>query len=149
MRYFLDTEYNGFCGPLISIALVPEAPDAPPFYEALTCEKPTEWVTENVLPVLATTPISRDALVRRLAAYLGDDPAPVLVADWPEDIAHAAMMLIVGPGLRSAIDRIDFRLLDLFGFDANAASAIPHNAYHDALALRDHVLAREKGGWIS
>ena len=51
MRYFLDVEFNGFGGPLISLALVPEDPDAAPFYEALPCPKPDVWVAAHVLPV--------------------------------------------------------------------------------------------------
>ncbi|AQR74683.1 hypothetical protein [Sphingomonas sp. LM7] len=143
MRYFLDTEFNGFCGPLISLALVPEEADAAPFYAALECARPTEWVTAHVLPVLGTDPISRDELGRSLARYLGDDPDPLLVADWPEDIAHASMALIAAPGRRHNIDRIRFELCDAFGFDSNLLSAVPHNAYHDAVALRAHLLARE------
>lgn len=143
MRYFLDTEFNGFCGPLISLALVPEAADAPAFYEALPCERPTAFVAEHVLPVLGTDPIPRAALGKRLAAYLSNDPDPLLVADWPEDIAHAAMALIVSPGHRHAIDRIRFELCDVLGFDSAALSKVPHNAYHDAVALRDFTLRRE------
>ena len=143
MRYFLDTEFNGFGGPLISLALVPELEGAAPFYEALDCTQPTEWVATHVLPVLGTDPVSREELGRGLAHYLGDDPDPLLVADWPEDIAHASMALIAGPGRRHNIDRIRFELCDAFGFDSNLLSAVPHNAYHDAVALRTHLLARE------
>jgi len=145
VRYFLDTEFNGFGGALISLALVPEDPDAAPFYEALPCEDPTPWVAEHVLPVLATTPIEPRELSHRLQAYLGDDPWPVLIADWPEDIAHAARAMIVSPGRRVTLDRVGFELCDAFAFDA-AASAVPHNAYHDAVALRDFLLKREAEG---
>jgi hypothetical protein len=143
MRYFLDTEFNGFCGPLISLALVPENIEAAPFYAALSCERPTGWVLTHVLPVLGIDPVPRDEFGKSLAKYLGDDPDPLLVADWPEDIAHASMALIAGPGRRHNIDRIRFELCDAFGFDANLLSAVPHNAYHDAVALRDFLLARE------
>ena len=143
MRYFLDTEFNGFCGPLISIALVPEDESAPPFYGALPCDRPTEWVATHIVPVLGTDPVSRETLGRDFARYLGDDPDPVLIADWPEDIAHAAMLLIAAPGHRHAIDRIRFELCDAFGFDSAALSKVPHNAYHDAVALRAFLLARE------
>lgn len=143
MRYFLDTEFNGFCGALISLALVPEDSSLPPFYAALDCLNPTEWVTEHILPALGIEPISRDALGSNLAAYLGNDPDPLLVADWPEDIAHAAMMLIAGPGHRHAIDRIRFELCDAFGFNSTALSETPHNALSDAAALRTYILKRE------
>lgn len=144
MRYFLDVEFNGFGGELISLALVPEATDAAPFYEAVACETPTPWVAEHVLPVLRTTPISRSAMSLRFAEYLGDDEYPVLVADWPEDIAHAATVMVVAPGQRVALDRISFEMMDPLGFDAASLSKVPHNAYYDALALRDYVLAHER-----
>lgn len=144
MRYFLDTEFNGFGGTLISLALVPEAEDEAPFYEAVECLDPTPWVAAHVLPVLDTRPIASEALGKRFAAYLADDSDPLLVADWPEDISHAAMALIAAPGQRHAIDRIRFELCDAFGFDAAVLSTVPHNAYHDALALRAFVLQREK-----
>jgi len=142
MRYFLDTEFNGFGGSLIAMAIVPEDADAPYFYEALACDDPSPWVVEHVLPVLDRAPISQTEFSYRLQEYLGDDPWPVLVADWPEDIAHAARAMIVGPGRRVTLDRVGFELCDAFGFDS-MLSAVPHNAYHDAVALRDFLLRRE------
>jgi len=124
------------------MALVPEDRDAPPFYEALACEDPIPWVAEHVLPVLDVTPIDARALSRRLQAYLAGDPWPVLIADWPEDIAHAARAMISAPGHRIALDRVGFELCDAPGFDSGM-SAVPHNAYHDAVALRDFLLGRE------
>ena len=144
MRYFLDVEFNGFCGEMISLALVPKVEGAAPFYEALVCEKPTPWVAEHVLPVLHVTPISRTDMARRFGQYLGNDPDPVLIADWPEDIAHAAMLMVIAPGRRVALDRIRFEMFDPIGFDSAAMSAVPHNAYHDALALRNYAVARER-----
>jgi outer membrane protein OmpA-like peptidoglycan-associated protein len=98
VRYFLDAEFNGFGGDLVSLALVPEDAGLPPFYEAVDCAVPTPWVAEHVLPVLRTTPLSRAEVADRFAEYLIDDEYPLLVADWPEDIAHAARLLITGPG---------------------------------------------------
>ncbi|MES1976250.1 MAG: hypothetical protein V4472_27660 [Pseudomonadota bacterium] len=142
-RYFLDVEYNGFCGDLISLALVPEAEGAAPFYAALACPNPTPWVAAHVLPVLHVEHSARAEMAARFADYLGDDPDPVLVADWPEDIAHAAMLMVVAPGRRTALDRITFKMLDPIGFDAATLSALPHNALQDAAALRAFVLGQE------
>jgi hypothetical protein len=144
MRYFLDVEFNGFGGELISLALVPEVEHASAFYEAVECDQPTPWVAEHVLPVLGTDPVSRAEMAARFEKYLGNDPDPVLIADWPEDIAHAAMLMVIAPGRRMALDRISFHMLDLIGFDSAAMSAVPHNAYHDAAALRAYTLARER-----
>src|SRR5580700_11055305 len=76
MRYFLDSEFNGFGGELISIALVPENPDLPPFYEAVPCAHPSAWAAEHVMPVLRTLPISRPEVTTKLAAYLHGDQEP-------------------------------------------------------------------------
>jgi hypothetical protein len=143
MRYFLDTEFNGFGGSLISLALVPEDPDQPAFYAATACDNPTDWVRANVLPFLEIDPVAPNELGRRMAAYLHNDEDPLLVADWPEDIALAARALIAAPGRRYAVSHIRFELCDIYDFDSASSSAVPHNAYHDAMALRAHILLRE------
>lgn len=141
MLYYLDAEFNGFGGPLIALALAPED-GSTPFYAALPCPDPTPWVAAHVLPVLGTAPVPREVFGSMLAGYLLPDPHPVLIADWPEDIAHAAMALIARPGYRHPIARITFELCDAPGFDAAAASAVPHNALEDAIALRSFMQAR-------
>ena len=144
MRYFLDTEFNGFGGELISIALVPEDESAVPFYSAVECKNPTSWVAEHIIPRLDVEPVTHSRLGDQFAAYLIDDPEPVLVADWPEDIAHAARLLVIGPGLMKPVRNIRFDLVDPSLVSSGTGSAVPHNAYHDALRLRADVLAYEK-----
>ncbi len=144
MRYFLDCEFNGFDGPLISIALVPESDTRGDFYAVLPCHRPLKWVAEHVMPNLGAQAQSRAAVVAALTAYLLDDPEPVLVADWPEDIAHAAALL-AHQG-RCSVPRVRFDLMNLPGFDTARASVQPHNALADARALRSEVLAREAAG---
>jgi hypothetical protein len=144
MRYFLDSEFNGFGGQLISLALVPEEQDAAPFYEALPCAEPDLWVVDHVLPVLHTRPISRPEMIAKLATYLRDDSEPIVIADWPEDIAHLAMLMVTGPGWRMPSPRLRFELLDLPLFDSETLSVVPHNARDDAFALRAYVLAEEQ-----
>ncbi len=140
MRYFLDAEFNGFGGQLISLALVPEDRNATPFYAALPCLEPEPWTAEHVMPVLATVPIERAAMTQKLADYLRSDSDPLVVADWPEDIAHLALLMVTGPGSRLATPTLMFELLDLPLFDAETKSAVPHNARNDAEALREYVM---------
>ncbi len=144
MRYFLDAEFNGFGGELVSIALVPEDAAVPPFYQAVICAQPTPWVSANILPVLDTAPVSRGEVADRFAAYLTDDEYPVLVADWPEDIAHAARLLVTGPGRMKPIRSIRFDLVDAELIGPGQPAEVPHNARHDAIALRATVLAYER-----
>ena len=142
MRYFLDAEFNGFGGQLIALALVPDDVGAAPFYEVLPCSEPVPWVVEHVLPVLQRTATARDEVTRRLAAYLRNDPEPIVVSDWPEDVAHFALLMVTGPGWRLPSPRLIVELLDLPLFDSAVLSEMPHNAKYDAEALRAYVFAQ-------
>jgi hypothetical protein len=150
MRYFLDTEYNGFGGVLLSLALVPED-GSEEFYVTLECEAPIEaWVERHVIPYLDMVPeglvsprLSRHAAAEALAQWLAHDEAPDIVADWPEDLAQLSMLLVTGPGLMVAVPPLSLHLIQLHGFSTAANSAVPHNALHDARALRDHVMGLE------
>ena len=147
MRYFLDTEYNGWGGALLSLALVPD--DGEELYLTLDWDGALEaWVERHVLPYLDNVPVgmvapklSRRAAADSLAAYLAPDPAPELVADWPDDIAYFCALLLTGPGLMVPVPPLTFRLVPLPGFSTAENSAVPHNALHDARALRDHLLS--------
>ena len=149
MRYFLDTEFNGFGGALLSLALVPE--DGGEFYVTLECSEPLlPWVEQNVAPFLDHVPVglvserlSRREAAEALSSYLAMDPRPELIADWPEDIAQFCALLLIGPGLMVPVPPLDFRLIPLQGFSTAANSAVPHNALHDARALREHVMGLE------
>ncbi len=147
MRYFLDTEYNGFGGALLSLALVPED-GGEEFYVTLKCDDPLDpWVERHVIPYLDTVPVAlisppldRAAAAEAVAAWLAQQPDALIVADWPEDISQLAMLLIVGPGRMVGVPRLTMRYEPLPGFSTAANSAVPHNALHDARALRDHIM---------
>lgn len=149
MRYFLDTEYNGWGGALLSLALVPD--DGDELYLTLDWEGPLEpWVERHVLPYLDTVPeslvsprMSRADAARTISHFLAADPDPLIVADWPEDIALFSMLLVTGPGLMAEVPGLTFRFVPLAGFSTAASSKVPHNALHDARALRDHILSLE------
>ena len=99
---------------------------------------------DRVPEQLASPRLSRDDAARTVAHYLAGDPEPLIVADWPEDIAHvqrAAGHRAGHDGRRSA--RYALSSLPLTGFSTAANSKVPHNALHDARALRDHILGME------
>ena len=149
MRYFLDTEYNGWGGTLLSLALVPE--EGEELYLTLDWEGALDpWVERNVIPYLDSVPeplvsprLSRADAARLVAHYLAGDPAPLIVADWPEDIALLSALLVTGPGIMAEVPQLDLRIQPLSGFSTAANSKVPHNALHDARALRDHLLSLE------
>ena len=149
MRYFLDTEYNGWGGALLSLALVSEEGDE--LYLTLDSDCALEpWVERHVVPYLDTVPeplvsprLSRADAARAVSHYLAGDSQPLIIADWPEDIAQFNALLLTGPGTMVEVPPLGFRFVELSGFSTAANSKVPHNALHDARALRDHVLELE------
>ena len=149
MRYFLDTEYNGWGGALLSLALVPD--DGEELYLTLDWSGPLDpWVENNVIPYLdmvsdslISPRLSRVDAARTVSHYLAGDRAPLIVADWPEDIAQFSMLLVTGAGVMVEVPPLTFQFVELPGFSTAANSKVPHNALHDARSLRDHVLSLE------
>ena len=149
MRYFLDTEYNGIGGALLSLALVPD--DGEELYLTFQSDEPiVEWVQRHVVPYLDTVPeqlscprLSKPDAVHALERYLAHDDRPLIFADWPEDIAQFNMLLLTGAGVMVEVPPLTFQFVELPGFSTAANSKVPHNALHDARSLRDHVLSLE------
>ena len=132
MNVYIDTEFNGYQGALISMALVDA--DGREFYAALgPLPAPLDpWVVENVIPVLDAQPMPRAEFQQLLAWWLAPYPAVHIIADWPDDIRHFCDALITGPGTR-----IDTPPLTLeIRRDLDAISDRPHNALADAHAIR-------------
>ena len=149
MRYFLDTEYDGIGGALLSLALVPD--DGDELYLTLqTPAPPIEWVQRHVVPYLDAVPeqlscprLTREDAAHALERYLRHDDEPLIFADWPEDITQFCNLLVTGPGRMIELRQVAFRLAPMTNFSTAANSKVPHNALHDARALRDHILAME------
>jgi hypothetical protein len=141
MRLFLDTEFNGFGGKLMSLALVPENDTIREFYKELEIKDQIEpWVKENVVPHLCLIPCSHHEFQQSLAQYLWEVGDCTIIADWPDDIRYFCESLITGPGMMlPMLHNIKFEL-DL---GINYESAVPHNALHDARGIKEFYLKRE------
>lgn len=149
MRYFLDTEFNGFGGELMSLALVPEDGDQD-YYVVIPTEAPYHpWVEKHVVPYLESVPpmlfnrLDRIAAAHDIAAYLAHDRDVMIIADWPEDIALFCRLLLVGETEIVGVSHMRFEFRRIPGFSTARNSKVPHNALHDARALRDHILGLE------
>lgn len=139
-QLFLDTEFDGFKGELISMALVPAGGWVlPEFYEVKAIPaNPHPWVRDHVIPILNAEPVGPAAFRRDLHTYLlacGNDTE--IVADWPEDIALLCAEL-VGEGGWQLSFFPTFRLVN----SGTLSPATPHNALSDARALRDWVIGK-------
>ncbi|WP_309603270.1 hypothetical protein [Sphingomonas sp.] len=146
MRYFLDTEFDGVGGRLISLALVPED-GGEELYVVIAGEATEAWVQRHVMPYLDTVPeplrsphLSRRDAAETVSQWLANDHAIEIVADWPEDLAQFSMLLVIAPGDMVAMNPLTLRLVRIGGFSCAANSEVPHNALHDARALRKHIM---------
>lgn len=136
MKLFLDTEFNGFGGKLMSMALVPEYDRIRAWYCELDMNDQLDpWVRENVVPHMILVPSSRSQFQSSLSSYLLQFNEVTIVADWPDDIRHFCESLITGPGERISIPTVIKFELDL---SIEYESTVPHHAYHDAVGIREY-----------
>jgi hypothetical protein len=141
MNIFIDTEFNGYQGALISIALVAEV-ESNWVYGVLPLPADVDpWVADNVIPKLMFPPRSLQAVRDEIVAWLGQFDSVHLIADWPDDITHFLNLLITGPGMRVGPDRFTVEVRRDIGSEH---SAIPHNALNDAFAIRKSWLATQR-----
>jgi len=135
-KIYIDCEFNGFGGELISMALVDERGNE--FYEVLSigddAEDYDDWVLENVVPILGKDPISPNEFQQKLEYFLAQYGLDgfTIVADWPDDIKYFCEAVITGPGYMMGIPGFT-AILDRN--TTSAASKIPHNALEDARAI--------------
>lgn len=138
MKYYLDTEFNGFGGELISLALVGE--DNRELYLAIECKNPKKWVKENVIPVIRAKKavpqyVTKDEVGAAIELFLRGT-RPVIIADWPDDIRYFCEALIRGPGEMVNIKQLEFHVIRVDSYPTELEGAVQHNALWDARALR-------------
>lgn len=142
MRLFLDTEFNGFGGELLSMALVPQDAETAEFYCEIehTPSEMIQWVKDNVIGVMDGEPVAYESFQFRLQRYICQFRDIEIVADWPDDIGYFCAALITGPGERIMLPGpIRFTMDCSLGYD----SQVPHHALHDARGIRDACLLRD------
>ncbi len=131
---YIDAEFNGFGGDLISFAAVPGG-GGDEFYGVVSPPSDLNpWVAANVIPHLRQAPEDYSTMRARFQAWLAAlAPSVTVVADWPEDLIHFHRLLLRdAPGMMMAI-----RVITLCEKPpVPAVSATPHNALSDARALR-------------
>ena len=137
MKFYIDCEFNGFGGKLMSMAIVPADPNFSEFYcEIEMNDQLHPWVRENVVPHMFKPRVPYSQFQVQLSNFLWslryNDVH--IVADWPDDIRYFCEALITGPG-----ERINMGANITFELDLNInyTSLVPHNALHDARAIRD------------
>ena len=145
MNLYLDTEFDGHGGALISLALAAEG--GKHWYGIFEPYPRDEWVKENVKPKLyamqptiKTDPLEdhildvlRASLKEYLLTRMLDRSGLTIWADWPDDFAHM-MRLMSGPSYGESF-MIPCTMQLIVTPDGEPKPEIPHNALSDAIAL--------------
>jgi len=134
-KLYIDCEFNGFGGELISMALVDNRGNQ--FYEVMNIEDDyDDWVLAHVVPILGKDAVTPQDFQKKLEKFLVNYSLGgfTLIADWPDDIKYFCEALITSPGRMMAIPGFTAVLDRSIG---SGASKIPHNALADAIAIRD------------
>lgn len=146
MRYFIDCEFDGHNGSLLSIALVKDDGDS--IHIRADIEPLNLWVRQNVLPIIDSHKAPKSAKVYwnqvggAIRAFIGEDDCPTIIADSPVDIYRFCREISTGqdgqwascdyPAMRFEVHNVDCYPTTLEG-------AVQHNAWWDAMALREKL----------
>ncbi len=135
--FYLDTEFNGFGGELLSMALVGDGAEL--YLRVAEAKDDLEpWVAENVWPIMGdgiVAPVSEWG--HMVARFLGGHVH--IIADWPDDIRYFCQTLITGPGQMVNIPGLTFSMCRVDAYPTSLPGAIQHNALWDARALRHRL----------
>lgn len=145
--FFIDSEFDGFGGRLLSMALVPLDRAAESLYLQVNDahEVQDDWVRANVVPLI-DLPLPDTVIRHRVARsefssvighYLSGLLRPHIVADWPDDIRYFCEALITGPGTMIKMPGFTTQLVRVDAYPTDLAGAVQHHAYWDAAALRE------------
>lgn len=142
MRYYLDTEFDGFGGALISVGLVQDEDRSLSLVVQDWADDP--WVAENVIPHLwkanASTRLwTPEEAAMEIARFLKNDSDPVVVTDWPADIRYFCGLVEFPGGNMAPISGLKFEMHRVDAYPTTLPNAVQHNAWWDAMALR-HLL---------
>lgn len=131
-RAFIDFEFNGKNGQLLSAAIVTEA--GLEWYEVVEFDplQMVPWVVENVLPVFEKAPIPRLAFQASFEEFIRQFGYIEFLYNAHADKRYLDSLLAVmdNPPLHRCIRD---------GFLSAKQSLTPHNALADARAIVDHV----------
>lgn len=147
-RFYVDCEFDGHGGPLLSMALVREDGDGIHIGVTDVYDVKDQWVERNVIPVMGCHEAPRSLSLRTsyvgqaLRDFIEGVPAPIIIADSPVDIGRFCTAISTAPdgGWASAdYPRMTFEVHNVDCYPTDLPGAVQHNAWWDAMALR-HVL---------
>lgn len=152
-RFYIDCEFDGHSGPLLSLALVRE--DGHSIHIRADVEPMDLWVRKNVLPIMDQHDASESATVYHdrvgdvIRQFIGPCERPVIIADSPVDIGRFCRALSTGSdGQWASTDYplMAFEVHNVDCYPTTLEGAVQHNAWWDAMALRAFLSKVEERG---
>lgn len=145
-QFYIDCEFDGHNGPLLSMAIVSDIDDGIHIKINETAKDP--WVLENVTPkmFMHKAPTAFEVSIFDvgflLREYIGDDDCPIIIADSAVDIArfcHAITTSSTGEWFCLDYPDMVFEVRNVDCYPTDLKDAVQHNAWWDAMALRDRL----------
>jgi hypothetical protein len=141
-RFYIDCEFDGHNGPLLSMAIVTDHSDG--IHIRTTARAADEWVAANVEPVMHFHRAPEAALVRPaqvgrvVRAFMGDMDGATIIADSPVDITRFCQAISTdSDGNWASVDgNLTFEVHNVDCYPTDLPGAVQHNAWWDAMALR-------------
>lgn len=142
-RFYIDCEFDGHSGPLLSMAVVRE--DGVSLNIKTTEVARDPWVIENVVPLLDRQAAhwseiaDVNAVGTILRTFMCDVNHPVIIADSPVDIGRFCAAISTGADggwTSTRFEAMTFEVHNVDCYPTDLPGAIQHNAWWDALALR-------------
>ncbi len=147
MRYYIDCEFDGHNGPLLSMALVRE--DGYGIHIRSDVEPMDLWVRQNVLPLMDAHKANESITVycnevgEVVLGFLRNDKSPVIVADSPVDIGRFCRAISTAKdGDWACVGHVlmTFEVHNVDCYPTTLEGAVQHNAWWDAMALREKLI---------
>lgn len=146
MIFYLDCEFDGHGGKLLSMALVSSLGPSVYITVPLNIEKAKDpWVLENVIPVLDEHKCENH--IRAYPRFVGSvvrdllqcTNRPIILADSPVDFKYFVEAITTDEkGEWQSVDypTLTMQVVNLDGRLPIVAGAVPHNAWWDAVCLK-------------
>ena len=151
-RFYIDCEFDGHNGPLLSIALVKD--DGTGIHIATTAVATDPWVIANVVPLIdrhdcrmAVRCLPNEVGVVIRTFITCDNPT--IIADSPVDIGRFCQAISTAPnGQWASADYpiMRFEVHNVDCYPTSLVGAIQHNAWWDAMALAAALRAGGENG---
>jgi hypothetical protein len=141
--FYIDCEFDGHAGPLLSIAMVRE--DGANAYVTTGAVAEDPWVIENVLPLLGSHSAHNTWHVRPrevgtvLRNFMWPCERPTIIADSPVDIGRFCEAISTGEDggwASTGYPQMTFIVRNVDCYPTTLEGAVRHNAWWDAMALR-------------